>query len=175
MAGCLIRLSFIGLLPILPAPGFGPAQSTDNPEKFRKYRHQPADLDLTNLSAARMRQGLTGALASQDQGIRLGNRTYWIQKAMDWRRAVVQHTPGKADASAVEIGHWSEGDLEIVIGFVKERTPARMDQKKHPMFRSALSSNDSLPKDIARHLRRGRYTIMHRPGYMMEGSGIKRK
>ena len=24
-------------------------------------------------------------------------------------------------------------------------------------------------------VRRGRYTIMHRPGYMMEGSGIKRK
>jgi hypothetical protein len=79
------------------------------------------------------------------------NRDYWIQRAIDWRNAILRHVPGEQDDAAATIGAWPERDLEVLICIVKMQT-SFPGLDRNLVDGGVLKTANALKKDLAPHL-----------------------
>ncbi len=61
--------------------------------------------------------GVSAGSAAEKKTKKTG-ANYQIEKVKEWRAAIAQHDPGKADPAAVGMGAWPSKDLKLVISYV---------------------------------------------------------
>lgn len=139
-------LSLVGLVLIQVTEGVGVLQSCDIPNPLP---HATYGLEAKNVSGARhwilkalplelRDSGASGVLQALPETPSMKKAETRAEKLREWSKAVSQHTPGRPDPAAVNIGAWQPDDLEIVISYVTKLASQPIKSVKRTLAKASI-------------------------------------
>jgi len=72
------------------------------------------------------------------QSERRTDPNYQLRKLQQWRTAALEHSSGKPDSAATEIGSWDEEDLEIVIKYITKLASQSAKTARRTLAKASL-------------------------------------
>jgi tetratricopeptide (TPR) repeat protein len=105
--------------------------------------------------------GVLPEAAAANKAKRRTDLNYRLEKTKEWRKAITEHKPGKADWAAIAIGGWNTWDLEAAIDFVTRLSSQPISSIKRELKKTqirnslALTDQEVQQGDLNRILKQG--------------------